>query len=47
MKQIKADGRTSKANSFAKKMKNRGERRQAKRNPEEPANYGKYKGWLS
>jgi len=36
-----------KANTYAKKQKNKLERRKAKRNPEEPPTYGKYKGWVS
>jgi len=43
----KADGFSSKTNSFFKKLKNRYERRRAKRDPECIVAYRRYRGFIS
>ena len=43
-----ADGKSKRASGyhqFLKKRKHRLERRKAKRDPEQPATYTRYKGW--
>lgn len=40
-----ADGPSSRHHSWLKRMKNRLERRRAKRNPEAPPGYKKHRGW--
>ena len=46
LRNIQADG-WGKANTYAKKQKNRHERRKAKINAGCQPTYGKYKGWVS
>jgi hypothetical protein len=44
----KADGKSKRKggyHQFLKKLKARFERRKAKKNPNNPASYGKYRGW--